>query len=235
MRHKRTVSVVIGAYNEQKYIGKTLKSLMKQSLQPLEVLVVDNNSSDDTATIAREFGASVVHEKKQGYVYSVQRGLMAAKGDIIAVTDADTIHPKNWLSTIVNAFEDPAVVGVASPLDLSDSKVYSFISRRLYLQFLKLHFSLNIPLMGGVSMAIRRDILHKVGGYDFRYKIAADFELGMRLKSYGNVQFLPEIVVKSSARRFQKDFVKSSLKYTKAYFYTLWLRKPVEEHLTPFR
>ena len=81
------VSVVIPAYNEEESIYDVVKDFSKSYVD--EVIVVDNNSTDKTAELAKKAGARVVRETKQGYGYAIQRGLREAKGDIIIVTEAD--------------------------------------------------------------------------------------------------------------------------------------------------
>lgn len=91
MKKRPAVSVVIPAYNEERYLAACLTSLQKQTLKNFETIVVDNNSTDKTAEIARRFGAKVVKELKQGIIPARERGFREAKAEIIARTDADTI------------------------------------------------------------------------------------------------------------------------------------------------
>ncbi|MCS7200790.1 MAG: glycosyltransferase [Patescibacteria group bacterium] len=84
------ISVVIPAYNEEEGIEKTIKKIPKEVF---EIIIVDNNSTDKTAEIAKNLGARVVKEHKQGYGYALQRGFKEAKGDIIVTLDADGQYP----------------------------------------------------------------------------------------------------------------------------------------------
>ncbi len=90
------VSVVIPAYNEEKLIGKTLETIKQQTYKKLEIIVVDNNSTDNTAKICREYDVTVIKEERKGVGYARQKGCMAAKGDIIVMSDADIIAPPDW-------------------------------------------------------------------------------------------------------------------------------------------
>lgn len=230
-----TISVVIGAYNEEKYLPFALQSLNEQKRRADEIIVVDNNSTDKTSEIARTYNTRVLKERRQGYVYSVNKGLMSAKHDIIAVTDADTVVPRDWLMEIEKAFHDRDVVGVATPMDTFDSRFYSKLISYVYNPFVKMHYKLNLPFMAGMSMAVRRDVLHLLGGYDLRYKTGADVELGVRLRKHGKIQFLSHVIVKTSSRRFKKSPVNSSIKHSKSYVYAMWIKKPNQDSLQPFR
>ena len=110
-------SVIVPAYNEAAYLGRALDSLLHQDYDgKYEVIVVDNNSSDDTAAIAARYGVHVVREPQQGVCAARQRGVDCARGEIIISTDADTTQPRDWLRTIDARFaESDRVVAVAGP------------------------------------------------------------------------------------------------------------------------
>jgi glycosyltransferase involved in cell wall biosynthesis len=84
----RTVSVVFPAYNEEAGIGEAVQSFLTLD-EVDEVVVVDNNSRDRTAELARAEGGRVVTETKQGYGYALQRGLAEATGDLVVMAEPD--------------------------------------------------------------------------------------------------------------------------------------------------
>src|SRR5260370_38678127 len=102
-----TLSVVIPAYNEEKYIASCLESIIEDAGKDiLEIIVVDNASTDHTADVAKKFkGVKVVHEGRKGLTKARQAGLMAAKGDLIAYIDADTHVKKGWFHKVRQEFE----------------------------------------------------------------------------------------------------------------------------------
>ena len=102
------ISVVIPAYNEEKYIGRTLESVKNLELEKntLEILVINGGSTDRTAEIAKSYGARVKDEPHKGIGFARQHGMLHATGDIILYTDADTIVAKDWLSNYFKAFSD---------------------------------------------------------------------------------------------------------------------------------
>ena len=99
------VSIVIPAYNEEKCIGDTLKKLpckeIKNDGYDIEVIVVDNNCSDNTVRIANDLGAKVVTEIKRGYGHALHRGFVEASGDIIVTIDADNTYPSEEIPFLV--------------------------------------------------------------------------------------------------------------------------------------
>ncbi|HEX7964030.1 MAG TPA: glycosyltransferase family A protein, partial [Candidatus Saccharimonadales bacterium] len=95
---RQSVSIVIPAYNEERHLAACLEAIRAQSEPPLEVVVVDNNSTDRTAEIARRYPfVRVVHEERQGIVFARGAGFDAARGDIIARIDADIVLPAGWI------------------------------------------------------------------------------------------------------------------------------------------
>jgi glycosyltransferase involved in cell wall biosynthesis len=92
------VTVVIPAYNEEQTILRTLSSLSKtKSSQKIEILVVDNNSTDNTGELVKKSGAKYIFEEKQGVKYARTAGLYAAKGRYILNADADSIYSPYWV------------------------------------------------------------------------------------------------------------------------------------------
>ena len=97
MNNIKKVSIVIPAYNEEKSIGKTL-DLINDTIKSIkdydfEIMVSNNNSTDNTEKIAKEKGAKVVFAEKKGYGNAYKKGLIKAKGDIIITGDADATYP----------------------------------------------------------------------------------------------------------------------------------------------
>lgn len=104
-----TITLIIPAYNEESHICACLDSVKIQTVMPDEVIVVDNNSTDDTVTIAREYPfVRVITEKQQGIVYARNAGFDAARGDIIARIDADTILKKGWVAFVKRFYDSNA-------------------------------------------------------------------------------------------------------------------------------
>ncbi|MBV9271637.1 MAG: glycosyltransferase [Candidatus Eremiobacteraeota bacterium] len=111
---KPQVSVVIPAFNAEARLGATLQALNAQSgAIDAEIIVVDNASSDATAQVAREHGATVYFEAERGPAAARNRGLLFANAPIIAHLDADTVPSRRWLRAMVVPFEDESVHIVA--------------------------------------------------------------------------------------------------------------------------
>lgn len=210
---RSTIDVIIPAYNEEKHIKDCLYALTHQTYTgSYRIIVIDNNSTDNTKKIASSFpGVLVKSEKKKGYVFAVKSGVETyATADIIAQTDADTVVSSTWLEAIYTHFKsNPSLIASGGPFYYSDGpKLLRSVVNTLNFIYPRV-FSLYLC---GMNMAYRRSAYDHVGGYDTRFNLQADGQLGMKLMRSGYVTFYRDQYVYSSARRFStlprffKDF-----------------------------
>lgn len=216
------VSIIVPAYNEEKNIEDTLKSLVNQSYPYFEIIVVDNNSKDKTVPIAKKYVKKVYTEKKQGYHHAVRRGVGQSKGTIITMCDADSIYPPHWLANIVHEFEEnPEVLAVYGSVKFHDYNFFlNFISQVGFTFFIRLSKILGFDNTAGFNFAMKKEAYLKVGGYDPKIydNILTDIELGRRLQKIGMLRQNPNITVYTSSRRFKED----GLLKTTLYFLDAW-------------
>ena len=99
-----TVSVVIPVKDDAERLTVCLAALARQTVPAVEIVVVDNDSGDDTATVARAAGARVVFERRPGIPAASSAGYDAATGDVIARLDADSIPPTDWIENLARRF-----------------------------------------------------------------------------------------------------------------------------------
>lgn len=205
-----SVSVVIPAFNEGKFLAKSLDSFSNQDYTNFELIVVDNNSTDDTAEIAKNFGAKVIFEPRQGVGAARDRGFREARGEIIATTDADTIVPEDWLSRIGREFE-------------SDKKLVAFggfsilYSGPLLARVALAYFTYPIFLVerifsggwsiAGANLAVRKSAFLEIGGFRTDLHVNEDLDLSQRIAAVGKVRLDPDFLVKTSGRRYKHGLI----------------------------
>lgn len=232
------ISIVMTAYNEEELLPKALKSVFSQdfSKDDYEVIVVDNNSTDKSAEIAKSFGAKVISETRQGYVFALCKGTKEAKGEVIAVTDSDTLVATNWLSQIAKSFEGKNVVAVTGMADMRNlgfiTKIISYLAFYLFVKF---NFLIGKPHLSGFNFALKKEALEKVGGIDTDYKMSPDVEIGLRIKKYGKVLFNTKMLAHTSNRRWKDGYLSTAIMYLKGYLWTVWLHKPPPVYQEPVR
>lgn len=209
-------SVVIPAFNEEKFIAKTLESVLGQNFKNFELIVVNNNSTDKTAEIAKKFGVILLSEKNQGVAFARQKGFLNAKGEIIASTDADTILPKNWLSKIFKEFEkDENLVAFGGSCNFYSGPISAKLASKFLLPFflfLDKFFSGGWNLMG-CNMAIKKEAFSKIGGFNTNLKLNEDIEISSRLRKIGKVILDPNFKVKISGRRYRHGLIFGLISY----------------------
>lgn len=180
-----------------------LESLAAQRCdEPYEVIVVNNASTDKTGQIAQSFGVRVVDEPEKGYAKALATGCKAARGEIIAVTDADCVAPDTWAQKIVSAYRKhpgyAAVGGVYYYFDIAPG-VITFM-RLIY----RITPKLIIGGMCGANMSFKRSAFLQVGGFEVGTNMQADNLLGNKLKAVGKVKVDPRIFVWTSGRRVKQ-------------------------------
>ena len=203
----KKISVIVPAYNEADMIASCLDSLLNQSLDrdTYEIIVVDNNSTDLTASIAHSKGVRVEKELRKGYVHAIRRGIEVAQTDLIAFTDADCRVPSDWLVKILEHFDGSTkIVGVGGKLAFYDippifDKTFQSI----------LYFNKALP---GNNMAVRREALRWIGGVDPNVNLTVDYWLTLKLRKVGKLKVDRRLVVNTSGRRFKSSF-DSDIKY----------------------
>lgn len=199
MSKKLTVSLVIPVFNEERVIEECLRQVARQSVSPAEVIVVDNNCTDDTVKIARKFPfVTVIREKKQGLICARDKGFDYAKGDILARIDADTNIGSEWVRTVRDALSDKKVHGVSGPakaiVEIHLPFLYSTIWSKLYFKFIRRNHGLDV--LWGPNMAIKRKAYDKI-----KSELAADSHLvhedqdiSILMHKYGlGIRLLPEL------------------------------------------
>jgi peptidoglycan-N-acetylglucosamine deacetylase len=225
------VSVIVPAFNEEALIRQCLTALRNQDYQgDIEILVVDNNSTDRTAEIARSLGARVVREDKQGVVFALKRGTEETSGDILIFTDADTIVPSNWVSTIVAALEanpDAAAAGGWVAFYDSNWKGALFCKYILPIGMIYDRFFFSYAHLWGANMGVRREAFEKVGGWNTNFNLHADSELSKRLSRVGKVLRIPNFCVNTSARRWNTHCLVNIFIYALNFLSLQILNRPI--------
>ncbi len=229
---KPRVTVVVPAYNEAEFIVPTLKSLINQTYQEFELIVVDNNSTDSTAEVAAEYGARVVVQKIKGVAAARQAGFFEAKGEIIVSTDADSVIPENWLEQIIKRYDQNENLVGFGGLSLLYSGAVSARAAGRYL--FPLFWQVDKILSGGWNMAgfnmsVRKNAFLKIGGFNADLKMGEDIDLSQNLRKVGTVEIDPELIAYASGRRFADGLTPGLMIYG-----PWWVSKVILRREKPF-
>lgn len=225
------ISVVIPAFNEEGYLGETLASLnrAKAFLQdekslPTEIIVVDNDSHDATADVARALGATVARETRHNVATVRNTGAKLCHGNVLVFVDADTIVPDKLLVRIVEAMSDATCFGGVVEPD------YRPVKRtvKAYLQVWRVIGKLT-GMAQGATQFCRRDLFFTLNGYDETLFMGEDVDFYWRLKrtakrQNGSVVFIEDLRVVPSTRRFDQWRLWRTLVWTNPLFILLFQR-----------
>ncbi len=234
------LSFVIPAYNEENYIGPCLEAIeraMAGKNYNMEVIVVNNASTDKTEEVARSFSwAKVVNEPNKGLVRARQAGFVATTGDLIANIDADTILPLGWIDTVFAEFKnDDKIVALSGPYIYYDlSKSVNFMIKFYYglgkiiCGVTQLFFKKGAMVQGG-NFILKRSALEKIGGFnvaEFDF-YGEDTDIAIRMSKVGKVKFTFALPMTTSGRRLKGEgVIRMSLKYGINYLWPILFGKP---------
>lgn len=187
---KPLVSVVIPVYNDEKYIQECVKSALNQDYENLEVIVVDDGSSDSTLKILQTFGEKIhyIHQENRGTAAALNKGIQNASGELIAWLSSDDLFlPKKIERQVEKFLEKPLLELVYTDWIMIDSqgkevKVVHCPSppvERFVLEMLQENF------INGSSIVIRRECFEKVGYFDETLPADSDGDMWFRMLKKG--------------------------------------------------
>ena len=219
------LTIIVPAFNEEDYLASTLDSIQTasdylhtRSNVQIDIVVVDNNSNDGTASIARSKGATVVHEPVQSIARARNAGARHAEGGILVFIDADVTVPPTLLHAIHTTMSDRSCVGGGADVDYRPQR----LSIKLYLRAWRLLAGLTGMLQGATQFC-RKCVFDKVGGYDERAWIGEDVDFYWSLRKFAKkskrtVRVVRNPRVQPSCRRFDKWPVWKILIWTNPLF-----------------
>jgi glycosyltransferase involved in cell wall biosynthesis len=242
------VSFVVPAYNEEALIASCLASIKAEISRtgcPAEIIVVNNNSSDDTSRIASSVpGVIVVDEPQRGLVQARRAGYLAARGELIANIDADTMLVEGWLQTALAEFEScPSLVALSGPFIHYD---LSAPARLAAGGFYRVAFLVSLlvrlvtragSMMQGGNFIVSKRALDAAGGFNPNFLFyGEDTELARRLSKFGEVKFSFALRAFSSGRRFIAEGLSMvALRYSANYLWVIFFKRPFSPTWLDFR
>lgn len=236
-KYQPLVSIIIPSWNEEDGVVTTVKSLLKNTYNNVEILVVDNASTDNTSEKIlhsirvhkmlkkiegilpyRGKRFRYYYESTQGKGHALNTGLEKARGEIIITIDADCYIPPETIGNFVKCFADPKVMAVVGNVRIGNTnKIVNVVQ---YLEFLfsfyfKKAESLTntIYIIGGAAGAFRREVFQKVGTYSVT-NITEDIELSVRIQSHGmRIAYASDAIVYTEGADTLQGLMKQRLRW----------------------
>lgn len=212
-----TVSVVIPAHNEEKYLNNTLESLLKQTLKPFEIIVIADSCTDDTVHVAEKYTDYITTIDAKNVSVAKNVGALYAHGSYVAFLDADVVTNPNLFEQSVDSIKHGAVAAYAPIKTEGPSKKWNAIFNLIN----------NVVLLGLVEKIPRGYLMMRRGAFEHLYLTAGafneslslgeDLEFGDIVKKHGKVKVL-DVFNKTTSRREENNAYTHTLnQWFKAY------------------
>ena len=176
------VSVIIPAYNCERFLSDAVQSVLDQKYSPVEIIIVDDGSTDGTANVAKSFPETVhyLHQTNQGPSAARNRGIERAKGSLIAFADADDLWPAHkFEQQLPYLIRDPGIDIVLGRIQLMKLSEMDNGQTRAE-EFAEPVFSVNLG-----SAIIRKSVFERVGLFDETMRYSEDVDWFMRAREAG--------------------------------------------------
>ena len=230
VKKKPDVSVIIPAYNEERYIGACLAAIERQEFSgTYEVIVGDGHSTDRTVKIARDYGARVVEESFGNASGGRYVGAKVARGRIYAFMSSDVQPCQGWLQNIYNSFEDKNVAWAVGGVRPFEGNLLEYTGASILNFFAATLNHVGLAYVNGDNVAARADAYKKCGGFNPRLTTSEDTDLGMKLMHHGKFHYAWRATVLISMRRVRKwGYLNFALFHTGNFISTHFLRSPAK-------
>jgi len=208
------VSIVVPSFNQGKFIAETLKSCLRQSYRPIEILVEDGGSTDDTISVLRSIDAPElrwVSEPDEGVVEAVNKGLRRAKGEILTIQSSDDLFLDGAIEAAVEALDyDPTVGLVYGDVELIDEES-RVIGADIQGPFdLAMYFGrmMYVPQPGTF---FSRRAVEAVGGWRKEFSYTPDADFWFRIALRFPVHKLNRVMARYRYHALQRDRQRASI------------------------
>lgn len=192
------VTVFIAAYNCEEYIQETIKSILNQTYENLEILIIDDGSEDGTVKKIKEFMDSRIklyqNNKNKGIPYTRNKGINLALGEFIAIIDADDISVSNRIEKQVDFMLENKSIDVLGTFYKTLGNKFPRVVKTKFIKpeeircYLMFYNNIANP-----TAMIRKETIHDFKlTYDESFFVAQDYKLWSEIIKYGRIQILPE-------------------------------------------
>lgn len=180
-------SVIIPFRNERKNIWKCIESVLNQTLEKerFEIILVDDHSDDNYLEEIQDLLnlpeiSLIKNDESYGKKNAIAKGISISKNEIIVTTDADCVHQKNWLSSLINSFDEKTGFVAGKVVYHNCKNLFEELQKIEFASLVSIGASMignGIPLLAnGASCAYRKDLFIKVGGFGDNLKLASGDE-----------------------------------------------------------
>lgn len=239
-----TVSIIIPSYNHQKYVAQAIKSVLQQTWPDIDLIVIDDGSTDDSAKIISKLhqergGFRFVSRKNIGLIGTLNQGLTMAKGEYLCELASDDYLTNDSIEKRVKALQNDSKM-VAVFADAIGVNYDHVTKNRLLDKKRRVLFRQKDPipdLINGTfpiftTGMFRKDTIQRLGGFDPRYRYYEDLEMSILLPSAGKIGFLDDPILFRREHNSNVSANKSYIRHEKVLCYKKLLDHP---NMTAYR
>mgnify|MGYP003999977059 CR=1 FL=1 len=201
MKKEPLVSVIMSIYNGEKYLKESVWSILKQTYENFEFIIIDDGSTDETLNILNtisDLRLKIISKKNTGLTKSLNYAIGIAKGDLIARIDVDDIANQERLAVQVDfLIKHPKVALCGSWAKFIDEVGNEIGKYKVPINYseIKHNILLHNPIIHS-SVMFRKKVFNQVHGYNEKYRYAQDYELWGRIVPKYEVINLPQYLIK---------------------------------------
>lgn len=193
------VSVIIPTFNRAGWLTETIESVLSQTYPNLELIVVDDGSTDDTAEVVQRFGNRLTHlrQANRGVSAARNRGVAASRGAWVAFLDSDDLWRPNKVAAQVAMFQSQPEVAVCYTDEIWIRHGVRVNPKRIHQKHTGWLFEPSLPrcIISPSSIMMRRSLWTRLGGFDERLPACEDYDLWLRMTARVPVTLLPEAFI----------------------------------------
>ena len=221
-------AVVVAVHNEQEHIVELIEALLRQTFLPDEIIFVDDGSSDDTASIIKQYSEKhplirYVWQENSGPATARNKGWQIADSEICVFTDGDCVPKNDWLAKLISPLRDASIGATGGSYETlnSHNRLAKFIGLEIDLKYSSVNGE--ISAHGTYNLAVRKSVLRDVKGFDegFRYASGEDWDLTYKISRKYKIIFVPDAVVghyhPENLRRYLRNQVVKACDRMKLY------------------
>ena len=210
------VTVLLSVYNDERFIGEAIDSILSQTFKDFELLIVDDASIDGTIDIIQNYKDPrvrlVINKENIDITRSLNKGLKLAKGKYIARLDSDDVSTPERLEKQFNFLEnnkDYAAVGSRTEYIDEDGNHIGYWKQEISAEEIFYALSYRCCLTSS-SMMFNKEIISKMGNYDESSSHAEDYEIFYRISRKHKIYVIPEYLIKYRIRENQRFVINNS-------------------------
>jgi glycosyltransferase involved in cell wall biosynthesis len=199
----KTISVIIPTYNYASYVREAIDSALEQSYPALEIIVVDDGSTDATAQVLSVYGdrIRVLRQKNQGVAAARNAGIAAARGDYLAFLDSDDIWKPRKLELQIARFDaDPDLglvrCGAETFGEAGHTPEVWRKGKEGWVAPDILRLDPELTVAAGSGLMLPKRVAEEVGGFDHRLRVSEDWDLCYRIATRYRVGYVAEVLLR---------------------------------------